>query len=36
MARQQLRLHWLRWALLAAALGIDIFLGARHIVDHIL
>ena len=36
MARQKLRLHWLRWAVLAAALGIDIFLGARIIVDKIL
>jgi len=36
MARQKLRLHWLRWAILCAALGIDIFLGARHIVDKIL
>ena len=36
MARQKLRLHWLRWAVLCAALGIDIFLGARYIVDTIL
>lgn len=36
MARQNLRLHWLRWALLCAALGIDIFLAAPYIVDKIL
>ena len=36
MARQKLRLHWLRWAILCTALGIDIFLGARYIVDQIL
>jgi len=36
MARQQIRLHPLRWAVLVAALGMDIFLGARFIVDHVL
>ena len=36
MARQQMRLHWLRWAILAAALGMDIFLGARYLIDKIL
>ncbi len=36
IARQNLRLHWLRGAILCAALGIDIFLGARYIVDKIL
>lgn len=36
ITRQKLRLHWLRWALLCAALAVDIFLGARHIVDQIL
>jgi hypothetical protein len=36
MARRNLRLHWLRWALLCAALGLDIFLGAKYIVDAIL
>ena len=36
MARQQIRLHWLRWAILATALGADIFLAARHIVDKVL
>jgi hypothetical protein len=33
MARQRLRLHWLRWLLLCIALGLDVFLGARYIVD---
>ncbi len=36
MARQKLRLAWLRWAILVAAVGLDLFLGARHIVDTIL
>ena len=36
IARQRLRFHWLRWAVLCAAMGIDIFLGARYIVDRIL
>jgi hypothetical protein len=36
LTRQNLRLHWLRWAILCAALGIDIFLGARYIVDQVL
>lgn len=36
MTRQKLRLHWLRWAILCTALGVDIFLGARYIVDKIL
>ncbi|OHB65877.1 MAG: hypothetical protein A2Y76_04700 [Planctomycetes bacterium RBG_13_60_9] len=36
MTRQNLRLHWLRWAILCTALATDIFLGARYIVDHIL
>lgn len=35
MARQQMRLRPLRWVILAAALGLDIFLGARYIVDKI-
>ena len=35
MARQEMRLRPLRWAVLAAALGLDIFLGARYIVDKI-
>jgi len=36
MARQQMRLQLLRWVVLAAALGLDIFLGAQYIVDKIL
>jgi len=36
MARQNLRLHWLRWAILCTALTVDIFLGARYIVDKVL
>jgi hypothetical protein len=36
MVRQKLRAHWLRWAILCAALATDIFLGARHIVDRVL
>jgi hypothetical protein len=36
MARQNVRLHWLRWALLCTALGVDIFLGARYLVDSVL
>ena len=36
LARQNLRLHWLRWAILCTALGVDIFLGARYIVDQVL
>jgi hypothetical protein len=33
---RNLRLHWLRWAILCAAIGIDIVLGARYIVDQVL
>ncbi len=33
MIRQQMRVHWLRWAILSAALGVDIILGARYVVD---
>jgi hypothetical protein len=36
VTHMKLRLHWLRWALLVAALGLDIFLGARYIVDRVL
>ena len=36
IARQRLRFQPLRWAVLCAALGIDIFLGAQYIVDKIL
>jgi hypothetical protein len=35
LARQNLRLHWLRWAVLCAALGLDIFLGATHVADKV-
>jgi hypothetical protein len=35
MARQHLRLHWLRWGILCALLGMDIFLGATHIADQV-
>jgi hypothetical protein len=36
IARQKLRVHWLRWAVLVAALGVDIFLGARYVIDTVL
>lgn len=36
ITHMKLRLHWLRWAILVAALGVDIFLGARYIVDRVL
>ncbi len=36
MIRQKLRVHWLRWAILCAALGMDIVLGARYVVDSVL
>lgn len=36
MARQKLRLHGLRWAILCVAMGLDIVLGARYIVERIL
>ncbi len=36
IARQRLRFQWLRWAVLCAALGFDVFLGARYIVDKVL
>ncbi len=36
LTRQNLRLHWLRWAILCAALGLDIFLGATYIADKVL
>jgi hypothetical protein len=35
LARQNLRLHWLRWAILCATFGLDIFLGATYIADRI-
>lgn len=36
MARAKLRLHWLRWAILCSATAVDVFLGARFIVDRVL
>jgi hypothetical protein len=33
--RQNLRLHWLRWAIVCAALGLDIFLGATYVADKV-
>jgi hypothetical protein len=36
LAQRNLRLHWLRWAVLCVALGVDIFLGARYIADALL
>jgi len=36
MARQKLRVQWLRWAILCTALGVDIILGARYVIDSIL
>jgi hypothetical protein len=36
MARQNLRLHGLRWAILCIALAVDIFFGARYVVDSVL
>jgi hypothetical protein len=36
LTRQNLRLHWLRWTILCTALGIDIILSARYIVDNVL
>jgi len=36
LTRMKLRVHWLRWALLVTALALDIFLGARYIVDRVL
>lgn len=35
MVRAKLRLRWLRWAILCAAIGLDIFIGAQTIVDRI-
>ena len=35
MARAKLRLHWLRWVILCSATAIDLFWGARFIVDRI-
>ena len=36
MAVQEIRLHWLRWAVLGAALGLDIFFSASYIVGKVL
>jgi hypothetical protein len=36
LTRQNLRVHWLRWVILGAALGLDIFLSARYLVDQAL
>ncbi|MEN6334407.1 MAG: hypothetical protein ABFE01_09115 [Phycisphaerales bacterium] len=36
ITHMKLRLHWLRWAILCTALAVDIFLGARYIVDRVL
>lgn len=36
LTHMKLRVHWLRWAILVTALGLDIFLGARYIVDRVL
>ncbi len=36
MARQNLRWHALRWAVLCAVLGLDLFLAAPYIVDKVL
>jgi arginine exporter protein ArgO len=33
MARAKLRIHWLRWVVLGSATAVDIFFGARFIVD---
>jgi len=35
MARAKLRVHWLRWVVLGLATMVDIFFGARFIVDEI-
>jgi hypothetical protein len=35
IAQLKLRLAWLRWIILSAAMGADIFIGARFIVDKI-
>ncbi|HON92252.1 MAG TPA: hypothetical protein PK373_03325 [Sedimentisphaerales bacterium] len=36
ITHSKLRLHALRWAILCVALAVDIFLGARYIVDRLL
>lgn len=36
MAVQKKRWHWLRWTVLLGAIGVDVFLSARYIVDCVL
>ena len=36
MVRAKLRIQWLRWVILCSASAVDIFLGARFIVDRVL
>jgi len=36
MARAKLRIRRLRWVILCSAMAVDIFLGARFIIDRIL
>ncbi len=36
MTRARLQLRWLRWTILCSAMAVDIFLGARFVVDKIL
>ncbi|HNS19865.1 MAG TPA: hypothetical protein PKH24_05170 [Sedimentisphaerales bacterium] len=36
LTHMKLRVHWLRWAILCTAMGVDIFLGARYLVDRVL
>jgi hypothetical protein len=36
IVRQKLRVRWLRWAILCAALGVDIVLGARYVMGTVL
>jgi hypothetical protein len=33
IARAKLRLHWLRWAALGSVMAVDVFFGARFVVD---
>jgi hypothetical protein len=35
IVRAKLRLHWLRWVVLGSAMAVDVFFGARFIVDRI-
>jgi len=36
IVRAELRIHWLRWLILSSAMVVDIFLGARFIIDKVL